>query len=215
MIALLHKVEGKIGSLLKALKSFGLITDGWTLDSEHYMAMSATFVEKNCKGNDVVREYLLSCYVQDEISEDTPLAEGQNREDLFFGLTAEDMFDHIVAVLYEVYKLDVNVDNINEFIEFIAGDNVAVNKSLCTRIGVPLAGCQRHRLQLVVYDLLGPEEKTTAGIVTQEASEENAVIRKLDLLMGELVTIKNWATLKEGFQEGEVQLRPQRRIRAK
>jgi hypothetical protein len=53
MIALLHKVEGKIGSLLKHVKSFGLITDGWTLDSEHYMAIFATFVEKNSKGNDV------------------------------------------------------------------------------------------------------------------------------------------------------------------
>ena len=216
MTALLHKVEGKLEALLKALKTFGLITDGWTIDSDHYMALFATFVEKDMKGNDVVREYLLSCNVQEDITDDTPLAAGLERENLFYGLTAEDMFDHIVSVLVEVYHLEINVDNIHEFIEFIAGDNVAVQRALCTRIGVPLGGCESHRLQLAVYDFLGSEEKkNTAGVVTQEASADNAVIRKLDLLMGELTTLKNAGILRQGFLEGEIMLRPQRRIKAK
>ena len=67
-----------------------------------------------------------------------------------------------------------------------------------------------------MYDLLGPEERrSAAGVISQEASAENAIIRKLDLLMGELTTIKNWAILRQGFLEGEFQLRPQRRIKAK
>ena len=111
------------------------------------------------KGKDVVREYLLSCNVQEDITDNTPLAAGLDRENLFYGLTAEDMFDHIVSVLVEVYHLEINVDNIHEFIEFIAGDNVAVQRALCTRIGVPLGGCESHRLQLAVYDFLGSEEK--------------------------------------------------------
>jgi len=216
MKALMHKVEGKLGAMLKSLKSFGLITDGWSIDSDHYMALFATFVDKDQKGNEIVREYLLSCNVQEDISDDTPLAAGLDRDDLFFGLTAEDMFDHIVAVLVEVYHLDITLDNVHEFIEFIAGDNVAVQRALCNRIGVPLAGCESHRLQLGVYDLLGPEEKkSTAGAVTQEASADNAVIRKLDLLMGELTTLKNAGILRQGFLDGELLLRPQRRIKAK
>jgi len=71
-------------------------------------------------------------------------------------------------------------------------------------------------LQLGVYDLLGPEEKkNAAGVVTQQPSAENALIRKLDLLMGELTMLKNWGILRQGFNEWEIMLRPQRRITAK
>ena len=71
-------------------------------------------------------------------------------------------------------------------------------------------------MQLGVYDFLGQEEKrSAAGAVTQEASEDNAVIRKLDLLMGELTTLKNAGILRQGFVAGELMLRPQRRIKAK
>jgi hypothetical protein len=216
MKALMHKVEGKLAGMLKALKTFGLITDGWTIDSDHYMALFATFAEKDSRGEDVVREFLLSCNVQEDISDEVPVADGLDRDELYYGLTAEDMFDHIVVLLVEVYKLDVNVENVHEFIEFIAGDNVAVQRALCTRIGVPLAGCESHRLQLGVYDSLGPEEKkNAAGVVIQQPSAENALIRKLDLLMGELTTLKNWGILRQGFNEGEIMLRPQRRIKAK
>ena len=216
MTALLHKVEGKLESLLKLIKTFGLITDGWSIDSDHYMALFATFVELDKKGNDVVREYLLSCTVQEDIDDDTPLAPGLIREEMHFGLTAVDMYDHINTILVEVYHLGVSVETIAGIIEFIAGDNVAVQRALCNRIGVPLAGCQSHRLQLAVYDLLGSEERrSAAGVIIQEASAENAIIRKVDLLMGELTTIKNWAILRQGFLEGEYQLRPQRRIKAK
>ena len=72
--ALLQKVEGKLEELLKALKTFGLIADGWTIDSDHYMALLATFVERNLKGNDVVREYLLSCSAQEDTGDERLLA---------------------------------------------------------------------------------------------------------------------------------------------
>ena len=93
---------------------------------------------------------------------------------------------------------------------------MAVQRALCNRIGIPLAGCESHRLQLGVYDLLGPEEKkSAAGIVTQECSADNALIRKVYRMMGELGTLKNTGILRQGFQEGEILLRPQRRIKAK
>ena len=62
---------------------------------------------------------------------------------------------------------------------------MAVPRSLCNRIGVPLAGCQSHYLQLGVYDFLGPEEKKNAqGIIIQNVSRDSLIIRKLDFLMG-------------------------------
>ena len=83
-------------------------------------------------------------------------------------------------------------------------------------MGVPLAGCQSHRLQLGVYDFLGPEEKKNAeGVIIRHGSRDSLVIRKLDLLMSELKTAKNAATLKTGFQVGEIIYKPQRRIKAK
>jgi hypothetical protein len=47
MKALMLKVEGKLEELLKAHKTFGLITDGWTIDSDHYMTLFATFVDRS------------------------------------------------------------------------------------------------------------------------------------------------------------------------
>ena len=72
-----------------------MITDGWTIDSDHNVALYATFVELDVKGNDIVREYLLSCNVQEDISDETPLAAGLDRDELSYGLTADNMFDHI------------------------------------------------------------------------------------------------------------------------
>lgn len=64
--------------------------------------------------------------------------------------------------------------------------------------------------------MLGDEEKkNAAGVITRVASPENKAIRKLDLLMGELKTFKNAAILRKGFLNGETQLLPQRRIKAK
>jgi len=72
-----------------------------------------------------------------------------------------------------------------------------VNRSFCNRTGIYLAGCGAHRLHLVVYDFLGPEEKKRSdGQVVREASEEQAVISKHNALMGELKTIKNAAILR-------------------
>ena len=112
------------------------------------MALLATFAERDLKGNDVVREYLLSCSVQEDTGDEALLAAGLDRDELLYGLTAGGVLDHTVAVVVEVCHLDVGVDSAHEVTEFTAGDSVAVQRSLCTRVGVPLAGCESHRLQL-------------------------------------------------------------------
>ena len=80
---------------------------------------------------------------------------------------------------------------------------------------VPLAGCESHRLQLGVYDKLGPEEKKRGINIVQEASIENQALSKVDKLMGELNTIKNAAILCGGLTDEEGDIKPERRTRAK
>ena len=107
-------------------------------------------------------EVLLSCSVQDwgpDIGEEAKA----------FGLTADDMFDHLVGVLVADFDIDINVDNF-EFVEFLSGDN----RAFCNRRGIPLAGCGAHRLQLAVNDYLDKEETKRNGSIIQPASPEQA-----------------------------------------
>jgi hypothetical protein len=102
------KVQERIKAKLKHAKTFGLIIDGWAHESDHYMAIFATFVEALKNRGDQVVEYLLSCNVQEDITDDTEFVEGVNPDHMLFGLTAEDLFDHIVAVLHDEYSIEVN-----------------------------------------------------------------------------------------------------------
>jgi len=211
------KLKGKVEQILKRTKRFGIKTDGWTVDDEHFLALFASFVEETKGKQPEVRDILLSCSVQADIDvenaeEFDPLFTDDER---LFGLTAADLFDHMMQTLVGEYHLDVNADNVATVVQFMGGDNCAVNRRLCNDAGFPLAGCQSHRLQLAVTDLLGPEEKKVDGVVRQQASHEQAVLRKLDLLMGELSTIKNAAILRGGFEEDEQSLKPERRCKAK
>ena len=139
-----------------------------------------------------------------------------NEEDRTFGLSAEDNFDHMCNVLVGDYHIDVNVHNFHEVVEFYGADNCATNRALCDRLGIPLPGCESHRLALAVGAHLGPEErKNRGGELTRDGSEEQNLIRKVDLLMGELKTIKNSAILRSCFADDEVQISPQRRTKAK
>jgi hypothetical protein len=215
MRLLMKKVQGSISKILKQIKTFGLITDGWTIDVEHFLGIFATYVETDKSSKETVWEILLSCSVQEDIDQDTEWVADADDDSKHFGLTAEDMFDHIVGVLVADFGIDISVDNFKEIIEFMAADNVSTNRSFCDRVGIPLAGCQGHRLQLGVYDFLGNEEKKTNGRVVRVASAEQQALRKLDLLMGELKTIKNAAILRSGLTADEGDIKPERRIKAK
>ena len=62
---------------------------------------------------------------------------------------------------------------------------------------VPLVGCGNHKLHLDVLEAMGKEErKNRRGVVTQEADGLQTLIRKIDLLMGELKTLKNASLLR-------------------
>ncbi len=74
-------------------------------------------------------EVLLSCSVQEDIDVTDDWVPDIGEEDKAFGLTADDMFDHIVGVLVADFDIDINVDNFDKFVEFLAGDNVSTNRS--------------------------------------------------------------------------------------
>jgi hypothetical protein len=69
--ALYLKIKKKIEAILTKAKTFGLIIDGWSNESDHYMAIFATLVETDTNGKCNVLEILLSCNVQEDITEET------------------------------------------------------------------------------------------------------------------------------------------------
>jgi hypothetical protein len=62
---------------------------------------------------------------------------------------------------------------------------------------VPLIGCGNHKLHLDVLEAMGKEiRRNRRGTVTQVADGFQPSIRKNDLLMGELTTLKNASLLR-------------------
>ena len=60
-----------------------------------------------------------------------------------------------------------------------------------------MKGCDSHRLNLAVMEMLGPEEKKNrAGAIVQHASVMQTITQKLDRCMGALKTLKNSSLLR-------------------
>jgi hypothetical protein len=200
-------VMRQIEYLLKKSGTFGLIQDGWSEGVEHYLSIFATFTEEieDKQSKEIkyqVRELLLAFSVIEDIDDATVFEDG-SADDKIFGLTAEDLFDLIIGVLahdfnIEVHGEPVNVDTIHQIVEFFSQDNCSANRRLCNLCEIPMKGCGSHRFALGVDDFLGSEEKKNKqGRITQEASYARKLIKKIDLLMGELKTIKNAALLRQ------------------
>jgi hypothetical protein len=157
-------------------ESFGVVFDGWSCDSEHYIGIFATWVNKS--GG--VIERLLSCSVQDVPNDDDEAEQ--------FGFTAEDIGDVFFDVM-EKYNRSW------EAIEFICGDNASVNRRLANLIEnalrdqgirrrVPLIGCDNHKLNL------GVETLYAAGTIYHD------VVNKVQSAMICLSSIKNAPRLR-------------------
>ena len=93
-------------------KQVGIIFDGWTCDSEHYIANVATWTNSN--GG--VPKRLLSCGVQD-LADGNVIPSAAN-----FGFSADDLGD--------LASYDHNLGSL----EFLSGDNCFVNQSLAEKI---------------------------------------------------------------------------------
>lgn len=198
--------------ILKAIRksvpaTFGLIIDGWTSGKYHYFAIYITWYDQKMKA---VVEHLIFFDVGDDVDDETEFVEGLAEEDMYLGISAADWFDIICDVLNEVIhggEIVITLENFKTFVEFMTMDNCSANKKLSRDTGVPMIGCASHRLHLDVIELLGTEEKRNrAGAVTQPATGQMVLVKKIDLLMGELSTLKNSSLLRT-----VTKLQPERR----
>ncbi|KAE9086916.1 hypothetical protein PF010_g19920 [Phytophthora fragariae] len=99
-------------------QSFGLLFDGWTCHSLHFLAI---FVVYEWNGERSQRLLSLS-----------PMDDDQ---------TAPAHLEHIETVM-GVYDKNIGM------VRFVDGDNCATNQSLATLTGIPLIGCASHRFSL-------------------------------------------------------------------
>ncbi len=101
------KVERKLREILPT--NFGIVVDGWTMDTEHYFAIFACWTDKK---TDVVKINLFCCGVQDELPDNDSV-----------DFSAESLGDYIFDELALMGKTFENV-------EFIVGNNTAVMPKL-------------------------------------------------------------------------------------
>ena len=85
MKLLWKKLRGKVEEILKGKKRFGLKTDGWTVDDDHFLAIFASFVDETKWKQPEVCDILLSCSVQADIDVENddefhPLIEDEDRQ---------------------------------------------------------------------------------------------------------------------------------------
>ena len=172
--------------------TFGLLIDGWTIDSEHYNGVYVLWTS-----NGVAKKYLLSCNVIEDVDEETDFVD-QYEGERAVGFSAADWCDVLCICLNdEDIGVDIDPNSFAHIVEFIAADNCSTNQRLCTDLAVPMVGCNSHRLHLEIEGFIGPKEKKNArSVVIREESRLRGLIRKLDRLMGELKSLKNAALLR-------------------
>ncbi|ETK75794.1 hypothetical protein L915_17641 [Phytophthora nicotianae] len=124
-------VERRIGDELP--ENFGIVLDGWTHGSEHYLAVFACY-----ELNGVRQAPLLSM---------APIINGPDDS-----LNAESHMAALSAFLPFFGKTLSNVI-------FLVGDNCEVNKRLARLLVLPLVGCASHRLNLAVQSFIAPYEE--------------------------------------------------------
>ena len=182
----------------QAPSTFGLIIDGWSIESVHYFAIFITWTNEK---HGSVEEYLIYFGENEDVDESTEFEDIAD-DQKYFGFTAADWFDILCMALNDVFEnytveTRININNFDTIVEFIAADNCSTNAKLCNDSGVPMKGCDSHRLNLAVMEMLGPEEKRNrAGAIVQHASPMQALIRKLDRCMGALKSMKNSSILR-------------------
>ena len=124
ILALTPNVEKVISEDLP--DKFGLIFDGWTSATMHYVAIFATYMKDGMH-----KESLLAV---------APLF---NEEQL----GAEQHIEFMYATLHLYRKA---MDNVVVLI----GDNCSTNKKISNNTGIPLIGCASHRFNLAVNSWL-------------------------------------------------------------
>ncbi|POM77766.1 Hypothetical protein PHPALM_4795, partial [Phytophthora palmivora] len=130
MSLLVREVETVIGSILP--KSFGIIFDGWTFRSEHYVAVFASFRHDGKAQNILIA---MAPIIDDNVDD----------------LTARSHVKFLDTILSYYGRSKANI-------AYIVGDNCAVNGAVADKLQVPMVGCASHRLNLAVNLLLAGDD---------------------------------------------------------
>ncbi|KAG3084473.1 hypothetical protein PI125_g19502 [Phytophthora idaei] len=133
MEALTKAVETTIGEEMP--DDFGLIIDGWTHGTEHYLAVYGCYETTDGRP----KHPLLSLAPVMDEPDDHLNADG-----------------HMMAISRFLSFFGKSLDDCR----FLVGDNCAVNKRLANLLRVPLIGCASHRLNLAVREYLEPYESS-------------------------------------------------------
>ena len=130
-------VEDKIKNEMP--DQFGLIIDGWSNASEHYLAVFGCYVADNTAKHPLLAMAPLVNEPGDDHSADTH-----------------------ARFLKDMLRRDYGkgIDNCL----FIVADNCSVNKRLAQLMGVPQIGCASHRLNLAVQDYLPNHEGDLSAV---------------------------------------------------
>ncbi|EGZ09881.1 hypothetical protein PHYSODRAFT_288514 [Phytophthora sojae] len=130
-------VERSIASELPA--RFGIMLDGWTHASEHYIAVFVCYEVNGCP-----KTTLLSM---------APLLDALDDD-----LSAQGHLEFLATML----PRDSGVQLAQ--CRFLVADNCAVNRRLATLMSVPLVGCASHRLNLAVQADMASHEEDLAAV---------------------------------------------------
>ena len=140
----------------KLPKKFGIIFDGWSNNSEHFLGVFAVYNDHG-----VAECPLLAM---------APMIDPSFTE-------AEALNDHSAEQhkLFLSNTLEIYGKNIDDNVSVLIGDNCMVNKKLARICGVPLIGCASHRLNLAVKNYLKPDE-----IILQKIQEIMKLFKNLN-----------------------------------
>ncbi|EGZ04635.1 hypothetical protein PHYSODRAFT_292782 [Phytophthora sojae] len=130
-------VERSIASELPA--RFGIMLDGWTHASEHYIAVFACNEVNGCP-----KTTLLSM---------APLLDALDDD-----LSAQGHLQFLATKLPHDYGVQLAQ------CRFLVADNCTVNRRLATLMSVPLVGCASHRLNLAVQADMASHEEDLAAV---------------------------------------------------
>ncbi|POM67586.1 Hypothetical protein PHPALM_16385 [Phytophthora palmivora] len=183
MSLLVREVETVIGSILP--KSFGIIFDGWTFRSEHYVAVFASFRHDGKAQNILIA---MAPIIDDNVDDLTARSQvkfldtilsyyGRSKANIAYivGDNCAVKAQNILIAMAPI--IDDNVDDLTarsqvKFLDtilsyygrskaniaYIVGDNCAVNGAVADKLQVPMVGCASHRLNLAVNLLLAVDD---------------------------------------------------------
>jgi len=124
----LHLLDNAVAEKIKSMlpQKIGLVFDGWSSGTTHYVALYAVFPKDGCR-----QQVLLAMQ---------PLFDETNQ-------TAANHVEYITGVVQHYNR---NVDDIL----FLCGDNCNTNKRIALDMHVPLIGCHSHLFNLAVESYL-------------------------------------------------------------